>query len=89
MLVTMLVMTLVVFYFNARGLKSKIIELDYELSFLTKLPKVVFICETWLDSSNILGTDVFLLYDVFRKDRNKYGGGVIVMCYKFSMQPTL
>ena len=68
--------------FNARGLKSKIIELDYELSLLTKLPKVVFICETWLDSSNILGTDVFLLYDVFRKDGNKYGGGVMVMCYK-------
>ena len=68
--------------FNARGLKSKLLQLEYELQGLSFEPNVIMISETWLDSTIILGSNTFYKYDIFRKDRNKNGGGVLIMCHK-------
>ena len=56
--------------------------MEYELQGLSFEPNVIMISETWLDSTIILGSNTFYKYDIFRKDRNKNGGGVLIMCHK-------
>ena len=66
-------------YFNSRGLKSKIDVLKYELCCLNKLPDIIVITETWLDNTIILSNYPFNLNSTFRKDRNRLGGGVMIL----------
>ena len=66
--------------FNAGGLKSKISDLEIELASLPNLPNIILICETWFDESIVLSGNVFKNYDVLRKDRNRHGGGVMILC---------
>ena len=41
-------------------------------------PDVICVSESWLDNS-ILDTDIHIPnYSVFRKDRNRHGGGVLI-----------
>ncbi len=46
------------------------------------LPNIILICETWLDEYNTLGNYVCEKYDILRKDRNRYGGGVMILVDK-------
>ena len=62
---------------NARSLKNKLTDLHAFL--LSNVPDVVFITESWLDSSITDGViDPSGLYSVYRHDRfHKVGGGVL------------
>ena len=64
--------------FNARGLKSKILELESELAVLPNLPIIILICETWFDDTFVFSGDIFKNYDIFHKDRNRHGGVLIL-----------
>ena len=70
-----------VLMFNARGLKSKLINLDNELALLDKLPHKIMVTEAWFDISVVLLYGVILQnYDVFRNDRNRHD--VMILCDK-------
>ena len=43
------------------------------------LPKFIIITETWLDEYVVLPKFLSSCYSVIRKDRNKHGGGVIIL----------
>ena len=65
-----------VIYFNVRSLLPKIDDLRIICSLY--LPDFVCIVETWLDPS-IDDTEIFIQgYCVFRVDRSRHGGGVLV-----------
>ena len=66
-------------FFNAQGLKSKINHLSVEMSSLDKLPDIIAICETWCDESIIFYDNIFQSYDIYRHDRNRHGGGVLIL----------
>ena len=53
-------------FFNARGLKSKLVELNMELSNLSVKPHVILITETWFDSDIIISDVIGSYYDVLR-----------------------
>jgi len=62
---------------NAQSLGNKLQELHYLLYF--ERFDVVLITESWLDDSFTQGLlDPKLKYNVFRKDRNRHGGGVCI-----------
>ena len=66
-----------ILYTNVRSLFNKMDEIILNLNKYT--PDVAVFCETWLDDSI---PDVAIScnnYNVIRKDRNKYGGGIA--CY--------
>ena len=44
---------------------------------------VIVITKTWLDNAIILFNYPFNLYSTFRKDRNKFGGGVMILISNF------
>lgn len=73
--------------FNGHGIKSKIHHLAAELSTLPTLPDLISICETWCDQSILFTLHPFDEYVIFRKDRNKNGGGVLIMILK-KFQPS-
>ena len=64
------------FYFNARSIVPKLDEL---LTLVQcEHPDVICIVESWLNS-DILDSEISIPgYQVFRKDRNRHGGGVLV-----------
>ena len=74
-------------YFNSRDSKSKIDVLKYEQCCLNKLPNIIVITETWLHNTIILSNYPFNLYSTFRKDRNRLGGGVMILvCNSYNVQ---
>jgi len=62
--------------FNARSIVNKSLDLFAKLSSLS--PDIVMITETYLDSS-ITNSEIFPSnYNVYRLDRNRHGGGVLI-----------
>ena len=49
---------------------------------MSSLPDIVSISETWLDNNIVLNGDIVQSHDIFRKDRNVHGGGVMLICLK-------
>ena len=76
-----------VVYLNARSVKNKVPELQSFIS--THNPDIIAITETWLDDTF---TDIQLFgsgdFQVFRKDRNAHGGGVL-LAIKSNYSPSL
>ena len=70
--------------YNARSMKNKIPELQAVIDSM-KL-SLVAITETWLDTS-IPDAMLFDSHIVFRKDRNRRGGGILLAISNF-LQPT-
>ena len=66
-------------FFHARGHKSKLVDLNIELSNLSVKPHVILITETWFDSDVIISDFIGSYYDVLPKDRNKFSGGMMLM----------
>ncbi|XP_033122948.1 uncharacterized protein LOC117121754 isoform X2 [Anneissia japonica] len=68
-------------YFNAHSLANKLSELQVTIS--TEAPSLAFITETWLDTS-ISDSELLPMqqYAIFRRDRNRYGGGVLIAAHK-------
>ena len=65
-----------VLYSNVRSLLPKIDHL--RITVVNTLPHIICLTETWL-SSNISDAEVFLPgYSLYRKDRNREGGGVLI-----------
>ena len=63
-------------FFNARSILPKLEELSASCSIY--LPDVICVVETWL-SSDILDSEISLPgFSLFRRDRNRHGGGVLV-----------
>ena len=67
---------------NCRGLKSKLIDLEAELKSLSIMPQVLLFTETWFNESLILSGYINDKYNIFRHDRNKRGGGVMILIDK-------
>ena len=66
-------------YFNARGLNSKLDTLEYELKCLLNIPDAICITKTWFCDEILLHGNIWDKYTIYRKDRNKYGGGVAIL----------
>ena len=63
-------------YYNARSLLPKLDELKCKV--VTESPDVICIVETWL-SSEILDNEIAISdYQIFRRDRDRHGGGVMI-----------
>ena len=60
---------------NARSLKNKVSELQAVVQSMNL--SVIAVTETWLDST-ILDSALFETHSVFRRDRNRRGGGVLL-----------
>ena len=67
---------LTILYFNARSLLPK---LDYlTLSISIYHPHVICVVETWL-SSEVSTSEIDIPgYQLYRKDRNRHGGGILM-----------
>ena len=76
------VKTVYCFLLNCHGLKSKLIDLEAELKSLSIIPQVLLFTETWFDESVILFGYINDKYNIFRHDRNKHGGGVMILIDK-------
>ena len=64
------------FYFNVRSLLPKIDDLRLICSLFS--PSVLCIVETWLDDS-IEDSEICVQgYSIYRVDRNRHGGGVVI-----------
>ena len=69
-----------ILYFNVRSLLAKLDNLKIICSLFS--PDIVCIVETWLDG-NIDDTEVAIQgYHVYRLDRNRHGGGILIFCKK-------
>ena len=70
-----------IIYFNIRGLKSKICQLENFLSFFNYEIEIVVLVESWVQSN-----EVFLInfpnYNVFHSCRDGRGGGICVLVKK-------
>ena len=65
---------------NCQSIQSKRAELQTALQYIQ--PDLVFGTESWL-SSDIATSEIFPPeYNVFRKDRNQFGGGVFILTHK-------
>ena len=51
----------------------------YELILLSKLPNVILIADTWLGDTISLPQFLVERYSVFRRDKNRNGGGVMLL----------
>ena len=69
---------------NARSLKNKVSELQAVVQSMNL--SVIAVTETWLDST-ILDSALFETHSVFRRDRNRRGGGVL-LAISNSLNPT-
>ena len=67
---------------NARGLKSKLLDFEYEIVVIKQLPGMIFITETWLGNNCIISDIISEHFHVIRKDRNRNGGKVKLLVYK-------
>ena len=52
---------------------------EYELKCLPNLPDAICITETWFCDEILLHGNIWDKYTIYRKDRNKYGGGVTIL----------
>ena len=69
----------VFFYFNACGLKGKVIDFEYKLINLMSLPIIITVTETWFDSSIVISGFIANYNIIFRRDGNRHGGGVMTL----------
>ena len=51
-------------------------------------PQIILINETWLDEAIVISGYIVDNYCIFRKDRNKNGGGVLALALNF-LNPVL
>ena len=66
-------------YFNARGLKGKIIDFVYELINLIFLLDIIIVPEIWFDSSIVISGYIANHYTSFRRYRNRHRGGIMIL----------
>ena len=79
-------LSLTVFYTNCRSLLPKIDHVRLLAS--VHQPRIIFICETWLDES-ISNDEVFIPgFTLVRGDRDRHGGGVAIFIHN-SVQFTI
>ena len=50
---------------------------------MKQLPGMIFITETWLDNNYIISDFISEHFHVIRKDRNRNGGGIMILVKKF------
>ena len=67
------VQTISWYSFNARSIKSKLVDLELELLLLNLLSSVIFAAETWLDSDCFISGYLSIKYKILRRDRNGHG----------------
>ena len=60
---------------NCQSINNKIGE--FEIMLQSTEADIVMGCESWLDS-NIASNEIFSDFSVFRKHRNRHGGGVFI-----------
>jgi Endonuclease-reverse transcriptase len=60
-------------------MKSKIDVLEFNIACMSELPDIILVTETWFDESVILSGYLSRVYSIMRKDRNRHGGGVLLM----------
>ena len=75
-------MSIVLLFVQCGGIKSKLIDLEHEIMFLNRSPKLIFITETWLDDTCDISGFLYDNYHMLRKDRNRYGGVVMILIDK-------
>ncbi len=74
--------TISILYFNARSLVPKLDELSAVIE--AHNPDVVSIVESWL-CADIPDSELYIPgYQIFRKDRHRHGGGVLLYIKIFS-----
>ena len=56
--------------------------MSVELATLPVLPDIIAIVETWFNDSVLLSQPVYNNYVIIRKDRNRNGGGVVLLVKK-------
>lgn len=61
---------------NARSVSNKVEEIATLLT--AKTPTIFAVCETWLDNSTPDGVLAMQGYNIIRKDRNTFGGGLLI-----------
>ena len=65
-----------IFYLNARSIVNKIDEL--RVLYLANDFDIICVVESWL-SPEVSDTEIFIPgFNIFRKDRNRHGGGIVV-----------
>ena len=63
---------------NCRGIKSKRKQRELQSAIEQEDPDIICGSETWIDNT-YFNSELFPnSYDIFRKDRNRYGGGVFI-----------
>ena len=65
-----------ILYYNARSLFPKIDELRLECA--NRRPDIVCIVESWIDNSVTNGELLLSGYQLYRRDRNRHGGGILI-----------
>ena len=68
-------------YSNLRSIKNKVEELNTTISNLN--PDVICLVETWLTPDVPDGFINLSEYNLFRKDRQSRGGGLLIGCKKY------
>ena len=65
-----------ILYYNARSLLPKLD--DLKVLSETQFPDIICVVETWL-SSDISDSELEITnYQIFRRDRDRHGGGVLM-----------
>ena len=68
-----------ILYFNARSIRNKLTDLDAILK--TNEYKLIFVTETWLQSTDLSSTIIDTQnFNIIRNDRKSHGGGVAAIC---------
>ena len=71
-------------------MKSKLLDFEHEIFAMKQLPGMIFISETWLGNNCIISDFISEHFHVIRKDRNRNGGGVMLLVNKiFSVTETV
>ena len=65
-----------ILYYKARSLFPKIDELQFECA--NRRPDIVCIVESWIDNSVTNGELLLSAYQLYRRDRNRHGGGILI-----------
>ena len=68
---------MVIAHLNIRSLLPKMDEIRHCLSGKSP-PAVIAFTEIWLDDTIVNGEIAVQGYSVYRKDRNRHGGGIVV-----------
>ena len=73
-------------FINVRELKSKLVDLNMELSNLTVKFYAILIAKTWFDSDVIISDFIGNYYDVLSKDKKQIWWWCDVGGYKFTLR---